>query len=86
MAQSITLDIQTLTLGELAEAERQSGLSFQVLIKGRANLILLALFVHELRSSENARSWQELSNLTLRDASSSIQRSPSDGPPVKSNA
>jgi hypothetical protein len=85
MAQSITLDIQTLTLGELAEAERQSGLSFQVLIKGRANLILLALFVHELRSSEQPRSWSELSNLTLQDASSSMLPSPSDGPPAKSS-
>ncbi len=86
MAQTVTLDLQTLTLGELAEAERQSGLSFQALIKGRANLILLGLFIHELRSSEQPRNWHELSNLTIQDASSSMLRSSSDGPLAKSNA
>ena len=57
------LDVATLTLGEMAEAERQSGRSFDGLLMGRASRKLLALFIHELRTSEKPRSWHDLSNL-----------------------
>lgn len=57
------LDIATLTLGEMSEAERQSGRSFDGLLRGRATRKLLALFIHELRTSAQPRSWQELSDL-----------------------
>lgn len=70
---TITLDIRTLTLGELAEIERQSGRdATALLVAGRATRRLVALFVHELRSSEKPRSWQELANLRLLDGQSSM--------------
>ena len=59
MAQ-VKFDITTLTLGEAAEAETQSGKSIQQMAKSRASLLLLAVFVQELRNSEQPRSWQEL--------------------------
>lgn len=57
------LDVATLTLGEMAEAERQSGQSFDGLLTGRASRKLLALFIHELRTCERPRSWHELASL-----------------------
>ena len=57
------LDIATLTLGEMSEAEAQSGRSFDGLLRGRATRKLLALFIHEQRTSGKPRSWQELSDL-----------------------
>jgi hypothetical protein len=85
MAQPIRLDITSLTLGEAAEAEEQSGKSIQALVKGRATMLLLAVFVHELRSSEQPRSWSELANLPLLDVSSLISQSQPDGQSVKSS-
>ena len=85
MAQSITLDISTLTLGEAAAAEYASGQNIQELIRSRASLIMLAMFVHDLRNSEQPRSWHELSNLSLLDASSLISQLLPDGPSVKSS-
>lgn len=58
-----TLDITTLTLGEMAELEAQSGRSFTSLLRGAATGKLVALWVHESRTSEKPRSWQELSAL-----------------------
>jgi hypothetical protein len=81
----ITVNIETLTLGELAAAEQSSGMSYQAMLKGRATMLLLALFVHELRSSEKPRSWQELSSLKVLDALSLMQRSSSDGAQAKSS-
>ena len=58
------LDVGTLTLGEMAEAEMQSGRSFQTLLTaGYATRKLLALWVHERRTSAQPRSWHELSAL-----------------------
>jgi hypothetical protein len=57
------LDIKTLTFGEMAEVEAQSGRSFNSLLRGAATGKLLALWVHEYRNSEKPRSWQELSDL-----------------------
>lgn len=72
---SITLDIRTLTLGELAEIERQSGRDATALLAaGRASRRLVAIFVHELRTSAEPRSWSELSSLRLLDAQSSTSR------------
>lgn len=81
--QTVTLDISTLTLGEAAAAEIQSGATIQQLARGRATLRLLAMFVHELRTSAQPRSWQELSNLRLLDVSSSTSQSDSTETPAK---
>ena len=80
----VTLDITTLTLGELASAERASGLSYQEMMRGTFSRLLLAMYVHELRNSDEPRSWSDLSNLRLLDASSSIAQSPGDGVPATS--
>lgn len=76
---TVTLDISTLTLGEAAKAEQQSGMTIQQLSRSSAGTILLAMFVHELRSSAEPRSWSELSNLRLLDVSSSTRRARSAG-------
>ena len=69
--ETVTLDISTLTLGEAAQAEIESGLTLQQMIKSSAARKLLALYVVELRSSGRKRTWSELSNLRLLDGSSS---------------
>lgn len=80
---TITLDITTLTLGEMAECERQSGHSFEKLLTGRASRKIVATFVAEWRSSDSVPSWQEVSSRRLFDSSSSTPRSPSDDPSPK---
>ena len=58
------LDVATLTLGEMAAVEADSGRDFaRMLTAGNATRKLLALWVHEHRNSETPRSWQELSEL-----------------------
>jgi hypothetical protein len=73
--QTITLDVTTLTLGEAADAEIASGLTLQQMLRSQAARKLLALYVHELRSSGPKRNWSELSSLHLLDGSSSISPS-----------
>ena len=61
-----TLDISTLTLGEMATIEQESGRSMEGLLKGRATLLLVALWVADHRqNSVPPRSWQELCNLRV---------------------
>ncbi len=61
-----TLDIGTLTLGEMATLEEQSGRSMdKLLTAGSATRRLLALWVAESRSSAKPRSWHELSALRV---------------------
>ena len=83
MAEMVTLDITTLTLGEAAEAEIASGKTLQQLVKAQTGRLLLALFVHELRSSGQPPNWSELSSRRLLDASSSIGQSPRAETPAK---
>lgn len=79
----VTLDITTLTLGEAAEAEIASGKTLQQLVKSRTALLILALFIQELRSSDSAPSWSELANRKVLDVSSSTRRSSSTETPAK---
>ena len=71
---TVTLDLETLTLGEGAEAERQSGQSLASLLTTTMGRKTLALFVDGLRSSDPPPSWQELSSLRLLDVSPSSSR------------
>lgn len=73
----VRLDVSTLTLGEAAEAERQSGMTIAEIAHGRASLKLLAMFVHELRTSAAPRNWSELSSLRFLDVSRSVSPSAS---------
>lgn len=83
---SITLDVSTMTLGEMSAAEIESGVTMDKLLTGgRATRRLLALWVHERRSSAKPRSWLELSSLRLSDLSSSTSPSPADSPSERSS-
>ena len=84
-APTITLDLSTLTLGEMSNAEIASGQDFDRLLRGRVSRRLLALWVHEQRTSERPRSWRELASLRLSDVGSSTSPLPSDGPSAKSS-
>jgi hypothetical protein len=77
--ETITLDVATITLGEAADAEIASGLTLQQMLRSQAARKLLALYVHELRSSGPKRNWRELSTLRLLDGSSSTSPSEPDG-------
>ena len=78
--EEISLDVNTLTLGELAAAETASGLDSSVLLSRSAHRLLLAVFVHRLRTSGRPPSWQELGNLRVQDARSSTSASPQGSP------
>lgn len=72
---AITLDIDSLTLGELMEVERQTGEDVQDLLRGKMGRMILAVFVHRWRSSGRAPSWNEIADLRLLDALSSTSDS-----------
>jgi len=75
VATEVTLNLSTLTLGEAAQAEIESGLTLQQMIRSSAARKILALYVLELRSSGDRRSWSELSSLRLLDGLSSTSPS-----------
>lgn len=76
--ETITLDITTLTLGEMVEVEAQSGRSIDRLMRGAAGRRMVALFVHGLRSSGESPSWQQLSSRRLIESSPSTSPSSPD--------
>lgn len=78
--QTVTLDLATLTLGEVAEAERQSGLTFGEILRGSAGKMTLALFVHRWRISGSVPSWREVSSLPVHEGLSSISALLPDSP------
>ena len=82
----VTLDIGTLTLGEAAEAERQSGMRIEEIAKSTAAMRMLALFVHLSRSSAQPPRWKELADLRLLDVSSSTSPHSPAGQSRKSKA
>jgi len=82
---TVTFDVSTLTLGEAATAEAQSGQTIQQLLRGMASRRILGMLVHELRSSEQPRSWHELSILRLLDVTSSTLQSRSAETAAKSS-
>jgi hypothetical protein len=71
----LTLDVNTLTLGEMSQLEVESGQPFAQLLgtalRGGATRRLLALWVHEHRSSAKPRSWRQLGDLRVSVSSSS---------------
>ena len=74
-------DIETLTIGEVAQVQEASGLEFRQLI-GPYRL-MLALFVQRLRSSGQPPNWQELTSLRVVDISSGQPPSDPDSPSQK---
>ncbi len=79
--EQITIDPDSLTLGELAAAETASGLDISVLLSRSAHRLMLMVFVHRLRSSGKPPTWSELGSLRLHDAPSltSVSRPDSHG-------
>lgn len=79
----VTLDVETLTLGELSRLEIESGSDvFTLLRAGKASRRLLILWLTDYRRSTPSvprRSWRELSSLPALAALSSTSPSPSDG-------
>ena len=78
--EQITVDPDSLTLGELRAAEIASGQDSSVLVSRSASRLLLMVFVHRLRSSGSVPLWSELESLRVRDARSLISGSPPDSP------
>lgn len=72
----LKLVLADVTLGEWAAAERASGLSMSEMLQSRTTLLILAMYLRELKNSDGGRSWQELSSLKVHDVSSLM--SPSD--------
>ena len=79
MVEPIRLELATLTLGEISKAELASGLAVSDMARSPATLRLLALFVHELRTSDAPRNWSELSSLKVLDGSSLTLPTPRGG-------
>lgn len=70
----ITLELDSLTLGEMAAAEEASGLSIDALIRrGKGHRLMLAAFVAYRRAGEPL-TWAEVGALRLSDARSSSSR------------
>lgn len=79
-AETVVLDLETITLGEMASAEMASGRDFSQLLKGKVTRLLLAVYLHDLRHSAEPRSWRDLSSLHLSDVKSSDSPSSQDNP------
>jgi hypothetical protein len=80
MPESVRLDLETLTLGEILSAEDASGRDISRLLNTSGGRRLLSLFVHRLRTSGSAPQWHELTSLRLLDGSSGASLSPQDSP------
>lgn len=65
---TVTLDLRSLTLGEMSEIEQVSGRSFDRLISGSAGRKLVAVYVQALRSSGPTPLWSEVCALRLFDS------------------
>lgn len=75
----IKLDVDTLTLGEMMAAEAASGVDINVLLKRPAHRQVLALYVHQLRTSDELPSWKQLSGLKVLGDLPSTSDSQPDG-------
>lgn len=77
--ETLTLDLATVTLGELADLEAETGVSAAVLIaRGSATRTMIGAWIASRRSG-TPRSWAEIRDLRLLDGRSSISPSPSAG-------
>ena len=83
------VDVSTVTLGEMAQIEMESGRPFAAIMSTPVAAKMAALWIWEHRTASAspngapARSWRELSNLRPRGKRSSTSLSISDGPPAK---
>lgn len=83
---TITVDLMTMTLGEMAEVERQSRRSIdELLTAGKASRRMVGLFVHALRTSDAPPSWSAISSRPLSERPFSDSPSSPAGRPNPSN-
>jgi len=85
MPELVQLDLDTLTLGELAAAEKASGEDGTTLLARSAHRRILVVFVQRLRSSGRPPNWSELAALKVSEVSSSRSDSSPDNPGEKSS-
>lgn len=76
---TVAFDLDSLTLGEMMAAEDASGRDITELVRRSASRRILAVFVHQLRTSGQPPSWRSLSDLKLLDALPSDSGSSQDG-------
>lgn len=76
----ISLDVDSLTLGELSALERASGSDAVLLLQGSAGRRLAALFIFLLRTDGRAPSWPLLASLRPTELPRSGSRSRPAGP------
>lgn len=75
----IQLDLEALTFGEMIAAEEASGKDITTLWSKAGSRMLLAVFIHRLRSSGVPPTWSELASLKVLDVSRSTSDSSPDG-------
>lgn len=76
----IEFDVDTLTLGEMIAVEEASGKDIAVLLSRSGHRRMVAVYVHQLRSSAQPPSWQSLASLrVLGDLPSTSDSSPDGG-------
>lgn len=75
----ITLDLDTLTLGEMMAVEDASGKDITQLLSRTTGRRMLVLYVNQLRNSDSMPSWSELGRLKVRDELPSNSGSSRDG-------
>lgn len=85
--EALTLDLTTLTLGEMADIEAASGLDFMVLYaRGSASRAMIVRYLNMSRDSGQRPSWNEVSDHRPLGRSSSTSPSVPDGTPASSPA
>lgn len=90
---AVTVDVRSVTLGELAAVEIASGQSFDVLLRTKATKLLAMLYIARLRESRTPGSpnygqppsWDGLSTYRLLAGSSSRSAPTEDGHPTSSS-
>ena len=72
-----TVDVESITLGEMLDIEQESGLDFLALAKTRTGTLMIAAYLASRRRGE-PMTWSELANRRLLAKSSSASPSVSD--------
>jgi hypothetical protein len=83
--ETVTLDLETLTLGEIIAAEEASGIDIGKLLSRAGHRRALAIFVQRSRSSGSVPSWHEITSLRLLDVSPGVSPSQAVSPSATSN-
>lgn len=83
--ETVALDLESLTLGEIIAAEDASGKDIGRLLATSGHRRALAVFVQRSRSSGSAPDWHEITSLRLLDVSPGVSPSRAVSPSATSN-